>query len=166
MLTVVPSSFPGEVAHEPFGDDLCAAGQRVFDGRRGPADDLAQPGTRWVGSIKKADPEGKGKKRRIKLTSSEYVLIIKTREGKEFTGEVLRHKGQKITEVAGTITDKGIADFRVAKRLKGATADDIVDNGRHHGSFKGEEFNGYFIIPGNDARAGEVNLKLEKSVKP
>ncbi|HET6424251.1 MAG TPA: hypothetical protein VFG20_11245 [Planctomycetaceae bacterium] len=134
------------------------------------AEDELQPNSRWVGSIKTANPEGRGKKKRVKLTSSEMVLIIKTREGKEFTGESHKDKGQRVHKIAGTINEKGIADWRVTERGKGATADDVVDNARIHGTFKNGEFKGYFIVPGNDTRGGEIELKLvkpeDKNAKP
>lgn len=142
---------------------LCVAADAVR-----AAEDLAQPGTKWVGVRKTADPKDKGKKKgKIKYTSTEFELHIKTRDGKEFTGETRQGKGNdvRIKGVAGTIDDKGVADFRVTERLKGAKADDIVDNARHHGTFKGEQFVGYFLIPGNDVRGGEIELKLEKPEK-
>ena len=79
-----------------------------------------------------------------------------------FTGEVHRNKGRQVVRVEGTIDKTGLADFRVTKRLKGAEAGDIVDNARHHGRFKDDEFTGKFIVPGNDARGGEIKLKLQK----
>jgi hypothetical protein len=128
------------------------------------ADDPVQPGTRWVGNVKKADPEGKGKKKRIELTSVETTLIVKSRSGKEFSGEmrVGKEKDPRITEIAGTIDEKGVADFRVTERLKGAKADDVVDNRRYHGTFKDDQFQGKWIVPGNDPRGGTIELKLEK----
>uniref|UniRef100_A0A7C2K0V4 DUF5666 domain-containing protein n=1 Tax=Schlesneria paludicola TaxID=360056 RepID=A0A7C2K0V4_9PLAN len=126
------------------------------------AEDPAIAGTRWVGSAKVADPEGKGKKKKVRLTTTEYVLIILSRDGEKFTGEVHRDKGRRVVQVEGKIDNKGITDFRVTRRLKGAEADDIVDNARHHGRFKDDEYTGKFLIPGNDARSGEIHLKLQK----
>lgn len=134
------------------------------------AEDEVQPNSRWVGSIKIANPEGRGKKKKVKLTSEEYVLIIRTRDGNNITAEVHQDKGQKISQVSGTINEKGIADWRLTERGKGTKAKDLVDNARAHGTFKNGEFKGYFIVPGNDARGGEIELKLvkpeEKNAKP
>lgn len=132
------------------------------------ADDLAQPGTRWVGNKKTADPKDKKKNRgEIKYSSTEFVLIIKERDGKKFKGETRqgKEKDQRVKTVEGTISEKGVADFRVTERLKGATADDNVDNFRHHGTFKDDQYIGKFTVPGNDLRWGEINLTLEKPDK-
>jgi len=128
------------------------------------ADDLVQPGSRWVGYIKKADPEGKGKKKRIELTSIEAILIVETRSGKEFTGEmrVGKEKDRHITKFEGRIDEKGVADFRPTERLKGATKDDIINNRRNHGTFKDDLFKGNWFVPGNDPRGGIIELKLQK----
>jgi hypothetical protein len=126
------------------------------------ADDLAQPGTRWFGSLKKANPEGKGKKQKVQLTSTEFLLIIQTRDGEKFTGEVHRDKGRRVVEVAGTIDKTGLSEFRVTRRLKGAERDDIVDNARHRGRFKDDQYTGKLLIPGNDTLYGEVKITLQK----
>jgi len=110
------------------------------------ADDPAQPGTRWVGSAKRANPERDGKKVRVEYASTELALTIKTRTGKEFTGQfrVGPGKDARVGEVGGTIDEKGVADFRITKRSEKGTVNDTVDNWRCHGTFKDDKFIGKF----------------------
>jgi hypothetical protein len=128
------------------------------------ADDLAQPGTRWVGSIKTANPEGAGKKQRVRMRSTDATLIIRSRDDKEFTADFTWGKESGVA-VKGTIDKKGSVVFRATKDLRKTESDDLVDNARLQGTFKGEQFIGRYIVPGNDARSGEIKLELHKPVK-
>jgi hypothetical protein len=128
------------------------------------AGDLAQPGTRWVGAIKRANPERAGKKIVTKVSSTEAALVIRNRDEKEFTADFFWGKDDGVG-VKGTIEKNGSVTFRVVKDLKKTDSKDLVDNARLHGSFKNEQFIGRYIIPGNDARSGEIKLELQKPEK-
>jgi hypothetical protein len=128
------------------------------------ADDPAQAGTRWVGSIKGAKPERVGKRIVTKLQSTEATLVIRSRDGKDYTADFFWGKNSGIA-VKGTINDKGSVTMRAVKDLKETNSTDLVDNARLQGTFKGEQFIGRYIVPGNDARSGEIKLELQKPGK-
>lgn len=128
------------------------------------AEDLAQPGTRWIGSIKRANPERVGKKIVNKLSTTEAALVIRSRDDKSFTADFFWGKEDGVG-VKGTIEKNGSVVFRVIKDLKKTESNDLVDNARLQGSFKDDQFIGRYIIPGNDARSGEIKLELQKPEK-
>jgi hypothetical protein len=143
---------------------ICLLGGLLLTGTEGRAEDLAQPGTQWVGSIKRANPERRGKKVGIKLSSTDAKLVIRSRDGKEFAADFFWGKEDGVA-VKGTLDKDGDVVFRATKDLKKTESRDLVDNARLQGRFKGDQFFGRYIIPGNDARSGEIKLELQKLEK-
>lgn len=130
----------------------------VLTGVAAAADDLAPAGSRWEGSVKTVEVN----MGRSKFSSIDCSLLVRSRDGDKFTGEFWCDNNRKGLVIHGTIDKKGTMRFTVTKEIRGEWRKDLVDNAAFLGKAKGKEIEGRFGIPGNNARYGEISVKLKE----
>jgi hypothetical protein len=124
----------------------------------GLAEDLAQPGTSWEGSVKLVEVE----KGRPKFSSTDSRLVIRTRDGDKFSGEFWCATNSRGLAIEGSVDKKGTVRFKVTKEIRGEWRKDLVANAAFLGKLKDKEIAGRFGVPGNNARYGEIRVQLKE----
>ena len=126
----------------------------------GFAEDHAQPDSIWEGSLKVLHRVD-GKRR---INTHDCRLLILERDETKFTGEFWWSNDERGIAIEGTI-DKGGMRFTAMKELKGNSANDLIDNVRVTGRFRGKEMKELqlrFAVPGTQPRSGEIKVKLQE----
>jgi hypothetical protein len=124
------------------------------------ADDQAVADSIWEGSIK-VSGRVNGK---LELKTHDCRLVILERDGTKFTGEFWWSNDARGIGIEGTI-DKGGMRFTASKELRGDSLNDLINNVRVSGRFRGKEMKELqlkFAVPGTQPRSGEIKVKLQE----
>lgn len=124
------------------------------------AEDHAQPDSVWVGSMKTLNTiDGKPQ-----VNTYDCRLAILKRDGAKFTGEYWWANDARGIGIEG-IVEKGGMRFTATKELKGEGVNDLINNVRISGRFRGKgmkELQLKYVVPGTQARSGEIVVKLKE----
>lgn len=124
------------------------------------AADLAQPDSVWEGSMKTLNViDGKPQ-----VNTYDCRLTILKREGAKFSGEFWWANDARGIGIEGNI-ERGGMRFTANKELKGEGVNDLINNVRISGRFRGKgmkELQLKFAVPGTQARSGEIVVKLKE----
>lgn len=117
-----------------------------------------QNGARWVGTLSQTRLEN-GKK---VTKSADFELLVKSRDGKAFTGIIAAHDGMVRAEVEGTV-EKGAVTFTWTKDLTGNLKKDAVQNTVFRGTVKDKKLTGAVTKRSEASYSGTIKLTLAEN---
>lgn len=116
--------------------------------------DLAQPGSKWAGTIVTKDRNGKV------IFSKDLVMLVKKRDGQDIVFEFQMDKGAAILEVQGKIDNSGGVTGAPQVALKGNFAPGVIGQKISYGRIAGKAWEGTRVDKEGVQRT--IKCKLEE----